>query len=260
MLTNNRGLHTQFGLTRYPPSFLLFILTLQSSSAASDSHGPHLSKTSLLRSFDNYWRWCIRDDDDRRFVVQKTDEVRDGTSWTTEEYRQWIEARAAVDREPTTTTTTLKDGEEDSDEAELIVTPVGEEEAERIPTEQKEEPEEEQAQDVRVASVGDEGSVAPLATNGNADGVEEKEVEESKVEDDNGEEKKLEEMDVKERDVTDKVVEEENVEEKVVEQKDVEDKKNLEPNNVEGKDVEDKNAAGLDSEGKDRRGHSMTRS
>ncbi|KWU44462.1 hypothetical protein RHOSPDRAFT_9092, partial [Rhodotorula sp. JG-1b] len=78
----------EFGLTRYPPSFLLFLLTLQSSAAASDSHGPHLNKTSLLRSFDNYWRWCIRDDDDRRFVVGKTDEVRDGAaSWTTDEYR-----------------------------------------------------------------------------------------------------------------------------------------------------------------------------
>lgn len=112
------------------------------------------------------------------------------------------------------------------------MTPAGEEEAETIPTEQKEEHVEEQAQDVRVAPVDDEGPVAPLVANGNADGGEEKE-----VEDDNGEEKKLEEMDV-----ADKVVEQENVKEQAVEQKDVEDK-NLEPKNVEGKDVEDKNAA-----------------
>ena len=75
----------------------------------------------------------------------KDDEVRGGTSWTTDEYRQWIEARASDVPTTVSTTPTL---EEDSDEAELIVTPAGEEEAETIPTEQKEEPVEKQAQDV----------------------------------------------------------------------------------------------------------------
>jgi hypothetical protein len=190
-------------------------------------HGPHLNKTSLLRSFDNYWRWCIRDDNDRQFVVQKTDEVRDGMSWTTDEYRQWIEARAAADCEATRTT--LAEGEEESDEAELIAT--------TSPTEQK-EPVQEQAQDVRVAP-DIEGLVAPLATNDNADSVEENKVEERKVEEKKVEEKNVEEeKDVEEQNAEEKVVAEDNAKEKVVQKEEVK-----EEDKVADKGVEEKNAA-----------------
>lgn len=108
----------QFGLELYPPSFLLFLLALQSPSAASVD-GPYLGKPSLVRSFDNYWRWCLRNDADRAFVAQTTNRVRDGASWTLSEYRHWVRARAGVAAASSTPTET----EEDSDEAELVVTP-----------------------------------------------------------------------------------------------------------------------------------------
>ncbi|GAA5880140.1 hypothetical protein JCM3774_004162 [Rhodotorula dairenensis] len=107
----------EFGLERYPPSFLLFILALQSPSASSPT-GPHLSKPSLVRSFDNYWRWCVRDDADRAFVVQTTHKVRNGAGWTVDEYRQWVQARAGGAGTSTSATETDKD----SDEADLVVT------------------------------------------------------------------------------------------------------------------------------------------
>ncbi|GAA5993321.1 hypothetical protein JCM10908_001428 [Rhodotorula pacifica] len=132
----------EFGLERYPPAFLLFILALQSpppfpssstsSSSSSSSFsedaassGPYLDKPSLIRSFDTYWRWCIRDDSDREFVIRRSDEVRKGDgSWTVKEYRQWVRARAAmagVGEENIKTEEEKR--EEDSDEAELVVTP-----------------------------------------------------------------------------------------------------------------------------------------
>ncbi|GAA6040591.1 hypothetical protein JCM8097_008054 [Rhodosporidiobolus ruineniae] len=89
----------EFGLTQHPPSLLLFLLALQSDpSAAPNSSGPHLSSPSLVRSMDGYWRWCVRDDADRKFVVGKVDEVRErgreGGGWTGEEYREWVKRRA----------------------------------------------------------------------------------------------------------------------------------------------------------------------
>ncbi|CEQ41998.1 SPOSA6832_03744 [Sporobolomyces salmonicolor] len=77
----------EFGLARHPPSFLLFILAEQST------HG-HLTSPALVRSMDNYWRWCVRDDKDRQFVVQKVDEVRRGGTWTENEYVRWVRKRA----------------------------------------------------------------------------------------------------------------------------------------------------------------------
>ncbi|GAA5861194.1 hypothetical protein JCM1840_003111 [Sporobolomyces johnsonii] len=77
----------EFGLAQHPPSFLLFILAEQST------HG-HLTSPALVRSMDNYWRWCVRDDEDRQFVVQKVDEVRRGGNWTEDEYREWVRKRA----------------------------------------------------------------------------------------------------------------------------------------------------------------------
>ncbi|BGP49203.1 hypothetical protein JCM10450v2_005086 [Rhodotorula kratochvilovae] len=84
----------EFGLTQHPPSLLLFLLHLQSRSSAPLG-GPFLTSSSLVRSFDGYWRWCVRDDADRAFVVQKSEEVRKGGEWTAEEYKKWVERRAA---------------------------------------------------------------------------------------------------------------------------------------------------------------------
>lgn len=47
-----------------------------------------------MRSFDGYWRHCVRDDEDRAFVRRKSDEVRGGGGWSAEEYREWVERRA----------------------------------------------------------------------------------------------------------------------------------------------------------------------
>ncbi|GAA5913856.1 hypothetical protein JCM8208_004772 [Rhodotorula glutinis] len=83
----------EFGLVQHPPSLLLFILHLQSPSSTAQG-GPFLTSPSLVRSFDGYWRHCVRDDADRAFVRRKSDEVRGGGEWTAEEYRDWVERRA----------------------------------------------------------------------------------------------------------------------------------------------------------------------
>lgn len=46
-----------------------------------------------MRSIDGYWRFCIRDDDERDWVVAKIDEVRKGGSWTEEEYAAAVKRR-----------------------------------------------------------------------------------------------------------------------------------------------------------------------
>ncbi|GAA5890792.1 hypothetical protein JCM6882_000666 [Rhodosporidiobolus microsporus] len=78
----------EFGLVQHPPAFLLFLLHLQSSP----SH--HLTSSSLVRSMDGYWRWCVRDDGDREYVRDKVDEVRKGGMLEVEEYRGWLKKRA----------------------------------------------------------------------------------------------------------------------------------------------------------------------
>ncbi|GAA5835065.1 hypothetical protein JCM11251_000152 [Rhodosporidiobolus azoricus] len=77
----------EFGLVQHPPSFLLFLLHLQSSP----SH--HLTSSSLVRSMDGYWRWCVRDDDDREYVRKKVDEVRKGGRLELEQYQHWVKRR-----------------------------------------------------------------------------------------------------------------------------------------------------------------------
>lgn len=47
-----------------------------------------------MRSFDGYWRHCVRDDGEREFVRRKGDEVRAGGEWTAEECREWVRRRA----------------------------------------------------------------------------------------------------------------------------------------------------------------------
>ncbi|GAA6060732.1 hypothetical protein JCM10212_003776 [Sporobolomyces blumeae] len=80
----------EFGLDQHPPSFLLYVLSLQASPSS-----PHLTSASLVRSIYTYWRWCVRDDVDRDFVRARIDGVRDGSgSWSEGEYREWVERRA----------------------------------------------------------------------------------------------------------------------------------------------------------------------
>jgi len=44
---------------------------------------------------DGYWKWCIRDEKDREFVLDKIEGVRKrGEKWTEEEHRAWVEKRA----------------------------------------------------------------------------------------------------------------------------------------------------------------------
>ncbi|BGO99626.1 hypothetical protein NBRC10513v2_004707 [Rhodotorula toruloides] len=77
----------ELGLTPHAPSLLLFLLTLQSP--------PHslLTSPALCRSMDSYWRWCVRDDEDREFVAEVVERVRSGGTWSEEEYREWIRKR-----------------------------------------------------------------------------------------------------------------------------------------------------------------------
>ncbi|GAA6023347.1 hypothetical protein JCM8202_001399 [Rhodotorula sphaerocarpa] len=85
----------EFGLDQYPPSFLLFLLLLQPQpSSGSRGPAPLLSDPSLLRSYDTYWRWCVRNDADREMVVRTSERVRNGKGeWTWEQYREWVRGR-----------------------------------------------------------------------------------------------------------------------------------------------------------------------
>lgn len=44
---------------------------------------------------DGYWKWCIRDEKDREFVLDKIEGVRKrGEKWTEEDYRAWVVKQA----------------------------------------------------------------------------------------------------------------------------------------------------------------------
>ncbi|GAA5849593.1 hypothetical protein JCM5353_001893 [Sporobolomyces roseus] len=78
----------EFGFPQHPPSFLLYILSLQSTHE-------YLKSSGLVRSMDGYWKWCIRDEEDREFVLDKIEGVRKrGEKWSEEEYSEWVEKRA----------------------------------------------------------------------------------------------------------------------------------------------------------------------
>jgi len=48
---------------------------------------------------DGYWRYCVRDEKDREFVVDKIEKVRNGDEvWGETEYKEWIKKRGE-DRE-----------------------------------------------------------------------------------------------------------------------------------------------------------------
>jgi hypothetical protein len=78
----------QFGFPQHPPSLLLYILSLQSTEN-------YLTSPSLVRSMDGYWKYCVRDENDRNFVIDKIEQVRSGEAkWSQEEYKEWIKNRA----------------------------------------------------------------------------------------------------------------------------------------------------------------------
>jgi len=84
----------QFGFPQHPPSFLLHILSLQSTHE-------YLTSPGLVRSMDGYWKWCIRDEKDREFVLDKIEGVRKrGEKWTEEEYREWVGKRTGERNTP----------------------------------------------------------------------------------------------------------------------------------------------------------------
>ncbi|GJN91375.1 hypothetical protein Rhopal_004396-T1 [Rhodotorula paludigena] len=89
----------EFDLTQHPPSFLLFLLALQSRAPSTLAlGGPYLDSPALVRSFDDYWRWCVRDDDERALVARVRDGVRSGTDgWGVDEYREWVRGKAGED-------------------------------------------------------------------------------------------------------------------------------------------------------------------
>ncbi|GAA5876669.1 hypothetical protein JCM16303_003621 [Sporobolomyces ruberrimus] len=78
----------EFGFPQHPPSLLLYILSLQSTE-------DYLTSPSLVRSMDGYWKYCVRDENDRNFVIDKIEQVRSGEAkWSQEEYKEWIKNRA----------------------------------------------------------------------------------------------------------------------------------------------------------------------
>ncbi|SCZ96488.1 BZ3500_MvSof-1268-A1-R1_Chr8-2g10227 [Microbotryum saponariae] len=80
----------EFGLEYSHAAPLLFILVEQNPSSPNGL----LSDRSLIRSMDQYWRYCIRNEEEREWVVRVIDEVRRGErEWTQTEYEQAIGRR-----------------------------------------------------------------------------------------------------------------------------------------------------------------------
>ncbi|GAA5966802.1 hypothetical protein JCM3765_004275 [Sporobolomyces pararoseus] len=98
----------EFGFPQHPPAFLLYILTLQSPSPSNkpEQQREYLISRGLIKSMDNYWKYCIRDSKDREFVIETIDRVRnlgnknnnkveeEEFSWNVENYREWVKSRA----------------------------------------------------------------------------------------------------------------------------------------------------------------------
>ncbi|ORY89624.1 opioid growth factor receptor conserved region-domain-containing protein [Leucosporidium creatinivorum] len=78
--------NSEFGQEHLNAPFLLFFLVEQERD--------ELNSSSLTRSMDNYWRWCIRDDEEREFVGEMVEKVREGGGeWTEEMYVEALERR-----------------------------------------------------------------------------------------------------------------------------------------------------------------------
>lgn len=81
--------NSEFGCEYLNAPFLLFVLVEQSRPES-----PQLDSASLVRSMDNYWRWCIRDDEEREFVGETIAAVRSAErKWSEEDYRAALERR-----------------------------------------------------------------------------------------------------------------------------------------------------------------------
>lgn len=77
---------TQFGQEHLNAPFLLFFLVEQARN--------ELNSSPLTRSMDNYWRWCIRNDEEREYVGEMVWEVREEEGkWTEEMYVEALERR-----------------------------------------------------------------------------------------------------------------------------------------------------------------------
>lgn len=81
---------SEFGLESYNAPLLLFFLYEQSSNNL-------LANSSLVNSMDHYWKYCIRNDEERDYVSEMIDGVRDGKrSWTEEDYVKAIKRRSEI--------------------------------------------------------------------------------------------------------------------------------------------------------------------
>ncbi|KDE07615.1 hypothetical protein MVLG_02080 [Microbotryum lychnidis-dioicae p1A1 Lamole] len=77
----------EFGLEYLNAALLLFILVEQNPSSPNGL----LNDRGLIRSMDQYWRYCIRNHEERDWVVRVIDEVRTGQrEWTQTEYEEAI--------------------------------------------------------------------------------------------------------------------------------------------------------------------------
>ncbi|KAM0753109.1 hypothetical protein T439DRAFT_323736 [Meredithblackwellia eburnea MCA 4105] len=77
--------NSEFGREHLNAGWLLWFLLEQARG--------ELDSTSLTRSMDGYWRYCIREDAERDWVLNKVDEVRNGGMWTEEDYLAALKRR-----------------------------------------------------------------------------------------------------------------------------------------------------------------------
>ncbi|SCV69883.1 BQ2448_1277 [Microbotryum intermedium] len=83
---------SEFGLEHLNAPLLLFILVEQ-----NDPSQPNLKDRGLIRSMDQYWRYCIRNPEEREWVVRVIDEVRKGErEWTETEYDEALWRRKVM--------------------------------------------------------------------------------------------------------------------------------------------------------------------
>jgi hypothetical protein len=77
--------HSELGREHLNAGWLLFFLVEQARG--------QLDSSGLKSSMDGYWRWAIRNDEERDWVAKKIDSVRQGATWTEDDYREAIERR-----------------------------------------------------------------------------------------------------------------------------------------------------------------------
>ncbi|KAI5476950.1 hypothetical protein MNV49_007051 [Pseudohyphozyma bogoriensis] len=77
--------HSEFGREYLNAPFLLWVLVEQARG--------ELDSPGLKSSMDGYWRYCIRNDDEREWVVDRINKVRRGAEWTEDMYKEALERR-----------------------------------------------------------------------------------------------------------------------------------------------------------------------